>query len=153
MSSQSPPAYLEASPCPNELPYESFHAPTTLADTSSSSSSSPSLYVTLKVLQLVNTFRKRVQTRVQSGRILKKETSTRVAQDFCQDFERQAFEEIDRYLGRNTGSHSQRKKVSPKYIRRSSSENGLGLGQLEDPSVATATKTDTDEISPKKLQW
>lgn len=63
----------------------------------SSTTSTPSLYVTLKVLQLVQTFRKRVKTRVQDT---KTKPSKKVADEFCLAFERQAFEEIDKYLGR-----------------------------------------------------
>ena len=69
---------------------------------SPSTSESPSIYVTFKVLQLVNAFRRRV-TRKHTAQA-SKEVSSRntTAEDFCQDFERQAFDEIDTYLGRKT---------------------------------------------------
>lgn len=126
-------------------------------DSSHSSSSSalvslPSLYVTFKVLQLVNTFRKRVKTRVQSTRRPKRKTSTRVTEDFCQDFERQAFEEIDRYLGRKSAAHS-RKTAYSKSNRLPSTDNGsLPLKQsvTERPIVATAIKR---EEHSKSSEW
>ena len=61
-------------------------------------SSSPSLYVTFKVLQLVKSFQRRVKTRVRS----RSPDTASTTEEFCQDFERQAFEEIDKCLGRKT---------------------------------------------------
>ncbi|WPH02546.1 Hypothetical protein R9X50_00541100 [Acrodontium crateriforme] len=59
----------------------------------------PSLYVTFKVLRLVNAFRQRVKTRVRSR--VSKRPSPKSEHDFCQVFEHQAFEEVDHHLGRN----------------------------------------------------
>lgn len=61
--------------------------------------SSSSLYVTFKVAQLVNNFRKRVKTRVFSNKP-KKETPRKIRDELCYAFEKEAFQEIDRYLGR-----------------------------------------------------
>ena len=154
MSSQSPPSYLEASHSfPNNTrPCGPSHSSSTLAH--SSSSSAPSLYVTFKVFQLVNAFRQRVKTRVQSDRLAKKGSRAKAAQDFCQDFEHQAFEEIDRYLGRKTGIHSSRKGIYPKRVRRSSSEIDLSSSEPANDSVATTTtKLEANEESPSKVQW
>ncbi|KAK5124707.1 hypothetical protein LTR85_001420 [Meristemomyces frigidus] len=75
-----------------------------------SPTSSPSPFLlTLQIVRLVNTFRKRVKTRVQARRP-KKATSAKVRQDFCQEVERQAFEEIDRYLGRHSHRHHPQRK-------------------------------------------
>ena len=63
----------------------------------SSTSSQPSLYVASKVLTLVNAFRKRVKKHTQ---VKRKARPRKLAEDFVQDFERQAFDEVDRYLGR-----------------------------------------------------
>lgn len=81
----------------------SSHSPSTLE--------SPSIYATFKVLQLVNAFRKKV-TRKHTAQAKTKKVSSRdtiTADDFCQDFERQAFEDIDRYLGRKTRNRRERK--------------------------------------------
>lgn len=68
---------------------------------------SPSIYATFKVLQLVNAFRRKItrkhSAQASTKKLCGKQTS---AEDFCQDFERQAFEEIDRYLGRKTRGRS-----------------------------------------------
>lgn len=75
---------------------------------SSSSSSQPSLYVAFKVLTLVNAFRERVKKHSQ---VRRKVRPRKVAEDFVQDFERQAFDEVDRYLGRKSkGSKALRRK-------------------------------------------
>ena len=71
-----------------------------LSSSASTLATTPSIYVTFKVLQLVNSFRKRVRTRNHCRTTPKKEASHRLTHTFCQDFERQAFDEIDRYLGR-----------------------------------------------------
>ena len=106
--------------------------------------STPSLYVTFKVLQLVNTFRKRVKTRGQTARSPKKETSERVAHDFCQSFERQAFEEIDRYLGRKTVRPSSRRGKTATADPQPSEERGL-------PPLNT---TALEEQAPaKSIDW
>ena len=68
------------------------------------SSPNPSLYVTFKVLRLVNAFRQRVKTRVRS-RAAKRQISPGARQDFCQVFERQALEEVDYYLGKKKARH------------------------------------------------
>ena len=63
----------------------------------SSKTPSPSLYAAFKVLTLVNAFRKRVKTHSQISRKLR---SRKTADEFCRDFERQAYDKIDNYLGR-----------------------------------------------------
>jgi len=81
----------------------------TLSPSLSSSSSalasptpSPSPFLlTLRIVRLLNTFRKRAKTRVHA-RHPKKVTAAKGRKEFCQDFERQAFAEVDRYLGRKT---------------------------------------------------
>ncbi|KAK3704016.1 hypothetical protein LTR37_014120 [Vermiconidia calcicola] len=128
----------------------SLRSVSTSCDPADSSSPSPGLYVTFKVLQLVNSFRKRVKTRVQSEWIPKKETWTRVAEDFCQDFEHQAFDEIDQYLGRKTGVRS-RKRVHPQSIRRRTNDDDWKSSERESVKVATATKPTHD--STKSIQW
>ncbi|KAF2721936.1 hypothetical protein K431DRAFT_61912 [Polychaeton citri CBS 116435] len=75
------------------------------SSSSSSLSSSPSLYATFKIFQLVSSFCRRVKTRVSNQRYQgppKKEGARLLQDDFCQEFERQAFDEIDKYLGRKT---------------------------------------------------
>ena len=60
----------------------------------SSPSPSSSLYLAVKVRSLVNVFRKRVRHRSQTARRRADDAS------FCRDVEREAYREIDRYLGR-----------------------------------------------------
>lgn len=80
-------------------------SPTTLNEvTNPAVHHAPSIFVTFKVAQLVNAFRKRVKTRVLSrtGRTSSIKVQNKIHEEFCQEFERQAFEEIDKYLGRKT---------------------------------------------------
>lgn len=62
--------------------------------------SSPSLYATFKILQLVRSVAKRVNRRARIAPPLTKRRPVRARQDSCQDFELEAYEKIDRYLGR-----------------------------------------------------
>lgn len=85
----------------SELKAPDLRPPATLSSSSSpsltllSSSPSPSsLYLAVKVRTLINTFRKRVKSRPQTSR---KKFGDR---SFCRDLEREAYSEIDRYLGR-----------------------------------------------------
>lgn len=61
---------------------------------SSSPSPTSSLYLAVRVRSLVNALRKRVNRRSQTGRGKADDAS------FCRDIEREAYLEIDRYLGR-----------------------------------------------------
>lgn len=73
-----------------------------------------SIFITFKVAQLVNTFRRRVKTRVLS-RTASSKHATVVEAELCQEFEKQAFAEIDRYLGRRTTrGHGKRHFVNRK---------------------------------------
>lgn len=92
----------------------SFREPSHSSSPSPNASETPSIYVTFKVLQLVNSFRSRVTRKLAPKKVYaRKEKTTAQAQDFCQDFERQAFDEIDRYLGRKTRRpSSKRPKVT-----------------------------------------
>ncbi len=130
------------------------HARTSLSSSPSpdlTTPPAPNLYVTYKVLQLqrklLDRFRKRVRTR-RSDRVLKKETSTRVTRDFCQDLERQAFEEIDRYLGRKTTAHS-RKRSYPVVKHKWTGENE----QKPKCIVAASPRQDRDQSSSRSAQW
>ncbi|KAK4546916.1 hypothetical protein LTR36_001648 [Oleoguttula mirabilis] len=101
-----------------------------------SPTSSPSPFLlTLRILRLVNILRKRVKTHVHARRP-KKATSAKVRQDFCQEVERQAFEEVDRYLGRKN-HHRQRK--GPDGIKHSSS-----------PTTAV---TEDAPVPEKSIDW
>ena len=106
----------------------------TLSHSSSASStelaSSPSLYITFKVLQLVNQFRKRVKTRVR-------------ASSFCQAFERQAAEHIDYALGK-TRIRPSRKTLSPEPKRKVSKRK---------VRPATTAKPETESTAAKKIEW
>lgn len=115
-----------------------------LSSSSHTLASPPSLYVTFKVLQLLNTFRKRVKTRVhttQSRR--RRQASKKVTEDFCQGFERQAFEEIDRYLGRKT--------AYPTLKRRKTGVPNLQGDQGSKPSRVTAVLEEED--SSRNIEW
>lgn len=84
-------------------------APSSSASALAIPTASPSPFLlTLQIVRLVNTFRKRAKTRVQARRP-KKASSAKVRRDFCQEVEREAFEEIDRYLGRRSHHRSLRK--------------------------------------------
>lgn len=94
--------------------FSSFRDSTHKKDSSSPLSAtleSPSVYVTFKVLHLVNAFRKRL-TRKHTAQRTKRVSSKNIPDDFCRDFERQAFEEIDRYLGRKTSFPSNKRQTS-----------------------------------------
>ena len=67
---------------------------------SSSPSPKSSLYLAVKVRSLVNAFRKRANRRSQTARRRADDAS------FCRDIEREAYLEIDRYLGRKSRHHN-----------------------------------------------
>jgi hypothetical protein len=67
---------------------------------SSSPSPTSSLYLAVKVRSLVNAFRKRANRRSQTARRKADDAS------FCRDIEREAYLEIDRYLGRKSRHHN-----------------------------------------------
>ncbi|KAK5170403.1 uncharacterized protein LTR77_004991 [Saxophila tyrrhenica] len=121
------------------------HSSSPSPELTTTSSSSPSLYVTFKVLRLLDTFRTRVRKRVRSDRRVKKATSKRTTKAFCQGLERQAFEEIDRYLGRKTTERS-RKRSYP------ANEGGEKLGEGKRATVVTAGEQDQDPLS-SSVQW
>jgi hypothetical protein len=73
--------------------------PTTRLSLSSSPSPGSSLYLAVKVRSLVNAFRKRAKRRLQTVRRKADNAS------FCRDIEREAYSEIDRYLGRKPNHH------------------------------------------------
>jgi hypothetical protein len=149
MSSPVPLSYLDPA-----LSFPDNTSPTRVPSHSSSASAaelspSPSIYVTFKVLQLVNQFRKRVQTRVRSSRGRStKESSSRLTEDFCQAFEREAAEHIDYVLGKTR--INPRKTTYPDRARRS-----LQKGKVLKRSVkvATAAKPETESIAAKKIEW
>jgi hypothetical protein len=129
------------------IPRTSSHSPSPSPDLTAS----PNIYVTYKVLQLLDTFRKRVKTRVKSGRILKKETSTRVTRHFCQDLERQAFEEIDTYLGRKTTAHS-RKIAFPTFRYDPGDASERKPSEAKRTALATAVGQHRD-VHSSSVEW
>ncbi|KAK5003426.1 hypothetical protein LTR28_010191 [Elasticomyces elasticus] len=102
------------------------------------SHASRNLYVTFKVFQLISTFRKRIKTRVGSKHA-KKEA---LGADICQAFERQAYDEIDRYLGR-AGSG---KSTAALNGDKSRDENNQVLKVLKE-------KEDVSESDFGSLRW
>lgn len=80
-----------------------------------SEDSSSALFATFRLAQLVNSFRRRIKTRVLShGGAPGKEKSKRnliVQQDVVQAFQKQAFDVIDKHLGRSS-RHGSRRYVS-----------------------------------------
>jgi len=70
--------------------------PSVLQPLSSSLSPKSSLYLAVKVRSLVNAFRKRVNRHSRTARRKGDDAS------FCRDIEREAYLEIDRYLGRKS---------------------------------------------------
>lgn len=150
MSSQVPLSYLDpALSFPNNtcslfrVSSHSSSAP------SAELASSPSLYVTFKVLQLVNQFRKRVRTRVQSTRRSSKGSSTRLTEDFCQAFEREAAEHIDYVLGK-TRARPSRKQPYPDSVRSSLCKRKVSKRTVK---TATAAKPETESTAAKKIEW
>jgi hypothetical protein len=87
-------------------------SPSALASLNSSSPSPPSLYVTFRVLSIVNAFRKRIAkiAAAKNTKTRKVKIHSRTRKDYCSELERQAYDEVDRYLGRKTG-WSDRKSV------------------------------------------
>lgn len=79
---------------PSEVKAPVPHPPATTTLPSSPSPSS-SLYLAVKVRSLVNTFRKRAKRRSHTARGRRADDTS-----FCRDIEREAYCEIDRYLGR-----------------------------------------------------
>ena len=138
LSLETPSHSFPNSSCPRAQSYShSSSTPPKLA-----SSSTPSLYVTFKVLQLVNGFRKRVETRVHATRIPQKaSTKTATASSFCQDFERQAFAEIDRYLGRKT--------VRPCAARTKTVPKRQSLR----PKCTEVIDSNPNEVPSKDIKW
>lgn len=98
---------------PNELASSSARDPGSSSSSSSlSSSPTPSLYVTFKVLRLINSLRKRVQDTAHQPRL--KKVSTRPSRtsrsELRQAIERETCAEIDRYLGRKVKHPETRSK-------------------------------------------
>jgi len=71
------------------------------------------VYAAFKVLQIVRSFRKRIKTQ---SRPTKAATPKRVAYGFCQQYEAEAYAEIDRWLGRKSCHRSRPYKLSPKVV-------------------------------------
>ena len=98
----------------------------------SPSDSQPSIYVTFKVLQLVHVFRQRVTRKLRANRQATRNASStnsvHVDGEFCRGVERQAYDEIDRYLGRKTRS-SKGKKLGRAGTSCSSVLTGNGEGE------------------------
>lgn len=86
---------------------ESFALSTTSSSLSQSSvptpmiPSSPSLYTTIRILKLVNKFKKKFAQRVHKD-TAKKGRRGKLASVPCLDLEREAYAEIDKYLGRKS---------------------------------------------------
>jgi len=101
---------------------------------------SPSIYVTFKVLQLVNAFRKRI-TRKHTARTTKKVSSRNTRDSFCQGFERQAFAEIDTYLGR-------KRRHPPARHSSHVPSKGIAVGRkAKEPASQVAAKRRSDRQS------
>ncbi|KAF2774223.1 hypothetical protein EJ03DRAFT_346850 [Teratosphaeria nubilosa] len=83
--------------------------------------SSPFL-LTLRIVRLVNTFRKRAKTGLSS-----RPRHFTKRQDFRQEVERAAYEEIDRYLGRKTGRQYCRESAPTQLV----SKEDVGRGSLD----------------------
>lgn len=88
---------------PSEVKTSVAHPPATTT-LSSSPTPSPSLYLAVKVRSLVNNFRKRAKRRSQAARGRRADDTS-----FCRDIEREAYCEIDRYLGRKPKRNRGRK--------------------------------------------
>lgn len=88
---------------PSEVKASVLHPPATTT-LSSSPSPSSSLYLAVKVRSLVNTFRKRAKRRSHTARGRRADDTS-----FCRDIEREAYCEIDRYLGRKPKRNRGRK--------------------------------------------
>ena len=67
------------------------------------------------MLQLVRTFRKRVQTRVPKP---KSKPSKKIVDldELCQDLDLEAYEQVDKYLGRRKGSYPHGKRRSASVV-------------------------------------
>jgi len=96
-----------------------------------------SLYLTFKVAQLISSFRKRVKTRALSHGPQSNASARKVQTKLCKEFESQAFEEIDKYLGKD------RKASRRGYAKTKRSI--CFTGQAEDDS---ATHQQTNCIKP-----
>lgn len=94
--------------------------------------SSPSLYAAFKLARLVNSFRRRIQTRVLSHRRGKENDSQALQEGFCHAFERQAFEAIDHYLGRKT-HHGGKGRVRSKPASSTKSESANACSESAPP--------------------
>ena len=150
MSSPVPLSYLDpALSFPNNTCSPSRVSSHSSSAPSAELASSPSLYVTFKVLQLVNQFRKRVRTRVLSTRRSAKGSSTRLTEDFCQAFEREAAEHIDYVLGK-TRSRPSRKSLYPDRVRGSLHKRKVSKRSAR---TAAAAKPETESTAAKKIEW
>lgn len=86
-----------------------------------------SLYLTFKVAQLISSFRRRVKTRALSHAPRNNVSTKKVQTELCQEFERQAYEEIDEYLGK-------RKKTSRHHDHARTRMSISVNGETEDDS-------------------
>ena len=79
---------------------------TKLISPSAKEDSSSSIYAAFRLARLVNSFHRRIKTRVFSRRGgNKKALPKAVQEEFCHDFEKEAAQEIDRYLGGKQHRH------------------------------------------------
>jgi hypothetical protein len=90
-----------------------------------------------------------VRTRVQSTRRSSKGSSTRLTEDFCQAFEREAAEHIDCVLGK-TRSRPSRKSPYPDRVRSSLHKRKVSKRSAR---TATAAKPETESTAAKKIEW
>ncbi|GAB7352364.1 hypothetical protein MBLNU459_g2803t1 [Dothideomycetes sp. NU459] len=126
-----------------------------------------SLYLTFKVAQLISSFRKRVKTRALSHVSQNKTSAKKVQTELCQEFEKQAFEQIDKYLGkerRNTrhsgGAYAKARKATGSIgetecrspSARQANWSKLLLKQLDAKCAATRAISDLAEDDSVLLQ-
>ena len=106
------------------------------ATTTLSSSPSPnsSLYLAVKVRSLVNTFRKRAKRHAHTGRGRRADDTS-----FCRDVEREAYREIDRYLGRK-----------PKHNRGWKCREGAKKGIASGSEVGSCAILSCDSINVER---
>jgi hypothetical protein len=95
----------------SSLSSQSVDRPSGLPPPSNTKTSSSSVYVALRALSVLHALRRRVKQHLQ---IKGKTRSKKDTSKFCRDIERQAYEEIDRYLGRKPKSRwSRRSEARP----------------------------------------
>nr|POF08162.1 hypothetical protein CFP56_62742 [Quercus suber] len=92
--------------------FDDGHA-SSLLPHSSDSSTTPSFFVTLKVLQIVRSLCKRTDQRVRvASSNLASKHRVKARQNLCQPYELEVYDKIDRYLGRKTARNHRQKQAS-----------------------------------------